>query len=402
MIKKVNLSKKQIIKMVVIIITSFILSFLGGYLITSIVNQENSYYTASFTYDGTKDLNNIVNKEYLESIKDTDTKKYGSVDVDKLIDRHHFSITKEDNNYVITTKTKYYDNFFFVSKAKMGTRAKTFIKLSLSNYVEDMNLVTFEDSNNIVALNNYYNPYIGGSIALSFGVLISALLIAYFIKNEQEDIEDNETLFHTPFHKEYWKGTLDGFKSTKKLVALAMLFALLLVSKLFKLPSGFGNLGIGLGYLFLAVIGLVYGPLVSIIIGFLSDTIGFFITSQSLYYFGYTIQAMLASLTYGLCFYKTRITFSKVLLTRIIVNLLLNVLLGSYLQCRLFMMSGTIDSTTFFETFKAYALLYSLPKNLVYLLPQSFVLYLVFKLVIPILSRFNLVDEKLRKSLTII
>ena len=400
---KINLTKQSIFKIIFILVFSFLLSFLSGYLVTSLVNQNHSYYQVNFVYEGNQDLSKIVDKEYLQGIKSLDQKKYASIDINKLIDKQDFTLTKDNNNYTLETKCHYYDNFFFVSQKTMGTRAKTFIKLALTNYVDNQKEIIFEDSKNIVTLQNHFDPYIGGSIALGFGLIIASLLVAYLIKNkDEEDIEDNETLFHTPFHKGYWKESLGVFKDTKKLVTLAMLFSLLLVSKLFHLPSGFGNLGIGLAYLFLGIIALIYGPLVSLIIGFLSDTLGFFITGQSFYYFGYTIQAMLASLTYALCFYKTKVTFTKVLSARLIVNLLLNVVFGSYLQCRIFVMGGTLTNEAFLETFKAYMLLFSLPKNLIYLLPQSIVLYLIFKLVIPILVRFNLVDSKLKNHVTII
>ena len=97
------------------------------------------------------------------------------------------------------------------------------------------------------------------------------------------------------------------------MVSLAMIFSLLLVSKFFILPSGFGNLGIGFGFIFLSIIGLMYGPTTGLIIGALSDIIGYFITPQTgPFNFGFTIQAALAAFTYGLTFYKTKLSFSKI------------------------------------------------------------------------------------------
>lgn len=401
--KKINLLSKHLIKIYFICILSFLISFLSGFLITTMINNQNSYYQASFTYQGEKDLLQLVDKEYLESIKQSSIDKYSSINIDKLIDNQDFKIEKENNYYTITTKSHYYSNFFFISKREVGTRAKTFIKLVVTNYIEDPELVTFDNEDDIVEMKNYFSPYIGGCYALLLGVFLSVILISYLKKEEDIEIEDNVNLFHTPFHLNYWKGQLKIFKDTKSISTLAMLFSLLLVSKFFSLPSGFGNLGIGLGYLFLAAIGLIYGPSVSLIIGFFSDIIGYFITpQQGIFYLGYTLQACLASFTYGMCFYKTKITFSKVFLSRFIVNLLLNVILGSYLQCRLWMMSNSITSDTFLATFKAYALLYSLPKNLIYLLPQTIVLFIFFKLIIPIITHFNLIDKRIKNSITII
>lgn len=401
--KLTNVSKSYIIKLVSIISLSLILSFLLGFFITSIVNRENSYYQCQFTYDGNKDLSQIINVEYLNSIKQTDENKYKSVDVKSLVSKKDISISYENNIYTINTKSKYYENFFYISKNQVGTRAKTFIKLALTNFIDENETIAFLDSENIVKLMGNYSPYLGGVYGLCGGVFISIILLC-FVKNKKRiDIEDNVTLFHTPFHLEYWKHPFEVFKDTRRLVMLAMLFSLLLVSKLFSLPSGFGNLGISLAYIFLAIIGLLYGPYLSLIIGCLSDIIGYFITPhQSVFYLGYTLQAALAVFTYSLCFYKTRITFGKVLLSRLIVNMLLNVVLGSYLQCRLFVMSNSLNNELFWTTFKTYALAYSLPKNIVYLIPQSLILFLVFKGVIPILSQFKLIDERVKDNITII
>lgn len=396
-----KINKSLIYKIICVTLLSFLLTFLSGYLITSFINQENSYYQVNFVYEGDKDLENIISKEYLQSIKDNH-EKYNGINVDKLIDNNHFKLTHDDDNYTIITKTKYYEDFFFASKQSVGTRAKTFIRDALTTYVED-EVIIFENPSDIVELKNHFSPYLGGTIGLGFGAILSVIFISLIRNKNEENIEDNISLFKTPFHKEYWKGSLSVFKDTKKMVTLAMLFALLLVSKLFSLPSGFGNLGIGLAYIFLAIIGLIYGPIVSLIIGVLSDILGYFITpQQGVFYLGYTIQACLASVTYAFCFYKTKLSFSKVLLSRLIVNLLLNVALGSLLQCRIFVLSGTTTNETFFATFKAYALLYSLPKNLIYLLPQSIVLYLILKGVVPILTRFKYLDERIKDHMGLI
>lgn len=397
--KTYPIRSKRLRTVFVVTLLSFLLSFLFGYLITSFVNYRNSYYQVNFTYEGDQDLNAMIDADYLKEIRKSDLNKYASIDVDAMLRKEDFTLTDHRPNYTICTKSRYYDQFFFISKKSVGTRAKTFIRTALTTYIRDTDSLVFENESDIVVLKNHFSPYLGGCFALIGGAFFAVLAVSFTRDKERPDIEDNVRLFHTPFHKAYWKSCLNVFKSAKSLSGLAMLFALLLLSKFFSLPSGFGNLGISLAYLFLAVIGLVYGPVVSLIIGALSDIIGYFITpQQGMFYFGYTVQAALAAFTYGICFYKTRLSFGKVLLSRIIVGMLLNVLLGSYLQCRLFAMSGSLDSAAFGATFSAYALLYSLPKNLVYLLPQSLVLYFVFRVIVPVFCRFGYIDENVRLS----
>ena len=389
-------SKIYILKLLSVLILSLILSFLAGFFITSTVNNQNSYYQVTFTYSGNKDLSNIVSKDYLQSIKNTDANKYSTVDVDKLIDKSHFTIEKIDDEYIIKTKAKYYADFFFSKQQRVATRAESFIKLTLNNFVDSQDEITYKNKN-VVELKNHFSPYLGGCIGLPVGVIASLILFNFIKKEENENIEDNKTLYKTPFHLSYWKESLNTFKDTKKMVSLAMIFSLLLVSKFFILPSGFGNLGIGFGFIFLSIIGLMYGPTTGLIIGALSDIIGYFITPQTgPFNFGFTIQAALAAFTYGLTFYKTKLSFSKIILSRIITNLLLNVILGSYLQCLIFVKGGTITNELFFETLKIYMLTYSLPKNLLTLIPQSIVLFIIFKAILPVLVKFNYIDNKVK------
>jgi ECF transporter S component (folate family) len=224
-----------------------------------------------------------------------------------------------------------------------------------------------------------------------------------FIQPKKEDsIIDNQKIFGSPFHLQYWKLALKTLKNTKDIVTLAMLFSLLLISKLFHLPSGFGNLGIGISYLFLAIICMIYGPFIGFFVGCLSDIIGYFIT-QNAYAFnlGYTLQAGLACLVYGLCLYRTKITFGKVLLSRTIINLVLNVLYGSLLMVLIYYQNGKFSINEFANAYKIYAFYLVLPKNLVYLLPQSILLYCVIKVLAPILEKKKYLEESISQNITL-
>ena len=242
---------------------------------------------------------------------------------------------------------------------------------------------------------NKINVYLGGGISSFLGV---ALLTTYLLinKEEKEITFDNKTIFKTPFHKEYFKHSLKFLDDTKKIVTIAMLFGLMMVCKLFSLPTGFSHLGISLTYLFFSLVALIYGPVAGLTIGFFSDVLGYFLFNKvgTVFYFGYTLQSMLAGLTYGLFFYKTRITFSRCFFARLIINLFLNVVWGS-------ICFGNIMGYDN-ETVKMYALLIELPKNLIYLVPQSIVLYLFLKMMSPILYRNKYINKTIYENISII
>ena len=166
---------------------------------------------------------------------------------------------------------------------------------------------------------------------------------------------------------------------------ISILFSLQLCMKFITIPSGFANLGIGLTYLIFVYITLIYGPLWGLVIGFGSDMIGF-IMRPTTFHPGYTIQAMLTGFVYGLCFYKTDIRFSKTLFSRIIVNILLNGILGAFLW-------GDFAGLNHDATM-TYMILVSLPKNIIYLFPQSILLYLFLQASVPILIMNRIVPKE--------
>ena len=216
-------------------------------------------------------------------------------------------------------------------------------------------------------------------------------------KRKENIIEyDDNNIFKNPISKSYWKESILFLSTTKKMVTLAMIFGMMMVCKMFSLPSGFSNLGLSLTFLFFSLIGLIYGPVAGLTMGFFSDVLGYFLFDKSgmTFYFGYTLQAMLAGLIYGLFLYKGRITFVKCFGSRLVVNLLLNVVLGS-------IFFGDIMNYDL-ETIKAYALIIELPKNMIYLLPQSILLFMFLKFISPILYRNKYISKTIYENIGII
>ena len=60
---KFNITKKHLIKIITITLLSLLISFISGFFISNLVNNANGYYQASFTYEGSKDLNQIIDKD---------------------------------------------------------------------------------------------------------------------------------------------------------------------------------------------------------------------------------------------------------------------------------------------------------------------------------------------------
>ena len=357
-------------------------SFALGAVIAQSYNQVNEQYDISFKSEKSLDeLNNIITIDNLNQIKEIDLQngkdRFINIDVNKLINNKDIKIIQETEDYHLLTKSRYYDSFFFSSNKTVSTRAKTFIKELL---------VTFDDSvsfnyDNIYVTRNSANIYLVGSITSL--VLTISYLIYLIINNktlyEQILTTDKEKEI-TIFSKSYWQNALTAFSKTKNIVTIAMLFALMMISKLFSIPTGFADLRISFTYVFFALICMLYGPIAGLVIGLFSDTLGFFIfPNGASFFFPYTIQAMLSGFIYGLCLYKKEAKLENVFFARLLINMIMNVLWGSL--CFGWLYNYDLVTTS------AYMLMYSLPKNLIWLIPQVLVLYITLKASKPIINK---------------
>lgn len=232
---------------------------------------------------------------------------------------------------------------------------------------------------------------IGAITGLVLGLTLTILLgIKYKDRLDNDNIYDNERLFKTPFHKKYWVLASQEFKSVKKLVIMALLLALTLTSKLIKIPSGFGSVGFGFGLIFLSVATMISGPIAGLVLGALSDILGFFLfEANGAFNPIFTLSAMLASFTYGIMFYRTKISYTRCLIARIVINFILNIFL-----------EGIGQMIVYDYTFD-WLLFTSLPKQVAFLVPQSLIMYIVLAIVAPIASQTNFIEEEVGENISI-
>ena len=427
---KKNIFLRALLSFKYLLVVSLILGFLLGFFITeSIYNANFSHYTFEFeTLNATEILNgkyfedsyNKINNynKYVDyynehNVNDPDYKKLSKITLTnegsyydlgndikyEEIDRTYDGENLKSIRYKGYVKLKYF-SYSWLSSNKVSERT-TRCKNTLTRLLTTSIPAYSYDNNGIVEAEAYSplykinfnsksfieegvaNSYIVGSItAVSLLVIsyVGFVIFSYFHEYEEKEY-DNKKIFKTPFHKEYWIDSLKCFKNIKDLAMLAMLFAAMIACKFIPIPSGFGNLGIGITFIFFAAIGMIYGPVAGFIIGIISDILGFFLFPSGYpFHILYTVQAALTGFTYGIAFYKTHITFERALFARIVVNLLLNSVLGTYAW-------GLVSYFSEFSQFESYFLILELPKNLVYLLPQSIVLFVVLKaLEIPLSS----------------
>lgn len=374
--------KKYLWQKKVVLLFSVLLFFVMGYFICSyLINNNTKKFLLNVSVETYEEAINDDNiRLALENVKNSKTGERLITDknISKLMKKNNLLIEKSEAGFIISIKEKYLNY--------NESRAKKFVN----------NLFPNSTINNIKEI-DYFNPYIFGSIFMAFGAVIALLflLIQFRISKDDLDIIDNENIFSSIFHKKYWILACNKNIKIKDLCIIAILFAMMMLSKAIKLPSGFTSMGITATYLFFATICWLYGPIVGLIIGFFSDVLGFFLFPNGFgFYFPYTLNAMLSGFIYGIFFYKKRITFSAIFFARVLINILINVILGSIWWMN-------INNLTI-EQAKIYLLFTSLPKNLVYLFPQSVALYIVFKALGRVFMASNIVDAKICKNISII
>lgn len=177
--------------------------------------------------------------------------------------------------------------------------------------------------------------------------------------------------------RDYWKAAAGSFKSVRMLAVCAMFIALRIAIGAVFIPVG-ENLRVYFTYAVTALGASIYGPLMALAEGFISDILGYFIAPSGGFFPGYTLSAMFGSVTYALFFYRQRLSVLRIFLCRLVVNLVINVLIGS-------IWSAMLMGKGYY-----YYLIKSVVKNLLLLPAETFVMYVVFRTMTPLLERMKL------------
>lgn len=370
------------------LIIIFIIFFICGYFITDIIyNKYNSKY--EYIFKSENECYFLLTEDFYKNtleIIDNENISHSNIDYKKMI--KNAKLGKENDIYKLTILKDFFPNMVSLKSGNTNTGSDRVVKYF--NLLLDYSNANYE----FVEINiiNYVNPFIVGLISGS--IIMFIFIIVLFIYNVilKKDLYISKANLKI-FDIKYWKDSLSFGKNIKNICILSVIFACMIICKIMPIPSGFGNLGLSLTYLFFSLISLIYGPACGLFIGFCSDILGHFINSNGVFFFGYTINSMLAGFIYGICFYKKRITFVNCFIARAIVNIFINTILGSLWWKMLY----NLD----YEAFITYISLTSLPKNLIYLLPQSLFLFIFFKFIAKPLTIFGLIDNEIGENVKI-
>ena len=186
--------------------------------------------------------------------------------------------------------------------------------------------------------------------------------------------------FRTPFCAEYWRQAFSELKNTRTLVFAALILALRIAMKPLKIPVA-ADVNITFGFIVNALGSMVYGPVVALLSGAVSDTLGYLVAPSGVYYFPFIFLEMAGSLIFALFLYSTDITPVRLILAKFCVNLFVNILLNEPIMVRYYQLFFT-------STYQPFVWV-RIVKNIVMLPIEALILMVVFRALIPALSRIG-------------
>ena len=117
--------------------------------------------------------------------------------------------------------------------------------------------------------------------------------------------------------------------TTEMLVVTAFMIALeIVLSKLVSINIPF--LRIGFGFLPIAILAIMYGPICAGVAYAIGDVIGGFLFPTGAFFPGFTLTAFLTGVIMGLVLYNKKITIVRALIASALVCVLCNLLLNTF------------------------------------------------------------------------
>lgn len=188
--------------------------------------------------------------------------------------------------------------------------------------------------------------------------------------------------------RRYWKEAAKQSENLRMLVFAALIVAMRVAVKFFKVPLTAG-LNITLDCYVNSLGSLVYGPVMALCVGAISDTIGCIVAPSGPYFLPFILVEMSSSFIFALFFWRKKITVSRILSAKFTVNLICNIMLTSlFVKWSYYFYYGV-------EKAEAYNLINGvrIVKNLILFPLESLFITLVFEAAVPLLERTKILPK---------
>ena len=119
------------------------------------------------------------------------------------------------------------------------------------------------------------------------------------------------------------------FKNIHSITGTAVLMALDLVLSMFVSIQITQTLKLGLAFLAVSLMGMLYGPVMAGIGAGITDVLSAVIHPTGPFFPGFTLTALLGGLIYGCLLYEEKISVKRLIGCKLLINVFLNLLLNS-------------------------------------------------------------------------
>jgi ECF transporter S component (folate family) len=201
---------------------------------------------------------------------------------------------------------------------------------------------------------------------------------------------DKTKLYKTPFSREYWHQAMNDFRNVRMLVFAALMVAIRIALKPIGIPIA-ADLRINISFFINAYGSMVYGPVIAILGAVISDTLGYLIYPNGVYFFPFILTEIAGSLIFALFLYRAEISATRIILCRFCVNFFVNIIMTTPIMALYYtMIMG--KNYVLFDIMR-------IVKNLSLFPVESILLIIFFRLVIPPTQKMGYIysgTEKLR------
>ena len=197
-------------------------------------------------------------------------------------------------------------------------------------------------------------------------------------------IQKSTALYAHPFSRSYWRDAAAELKDTRMLVITALLVALRIALKPFAIPVG-PQMYIQTPMLATALGSMIFGPVMAIPAAIVSDTIGFIVHPTGEYFLPFVLTEIASTMIYALCLYRSKVSPTRVALSRFFIGFLVNVVLQQVIFAWQYIYMGNPESAK--STVMGIMTSTRIIKNLFFFPIESVILTLFLKFLLPICQR---------------
>ena len=191
--------------------------------------------------------------------------------------------------------------------------------------------------------------------------------------------------------RSYWREAARQLSDIKMITIAALIVALRIAVKFIKIQLAPG-LNISLDGYVNSLGSVIYGPVVGLVVGAISDTLGCLVTGRMGEYFPpFALVEMSSSFIFALFFWRRKINIRSTMTAKFTVNLISNIILTSIFNKWMYFIYYGLEKAQAYNIINGARIV----KNRVLFPLEATLIVAAFTFALPILTRLKLVDKNL-------